>query len=45
MAGWSIAQYSQVQPPLLFTKENTETLVATLDEVLREDPVVRFLQT
>lgn len=35
----------KIKPPLVFTKENADTLIAALDIVLREDPVMEGLQT
>jgi len=35
----------KIKPPLVFTKENADTLVATLDRVLIEDPVVHKLES
>ena len=33
----------KIKPPLVFTKENADTLITALDQVLVEDPVLDFL--
>jgi len=32
----------KIKPPLVFTKENADTLIASLDKVLKEDPVLNW---